>query len=311
MTLRLCFVLMSCVALLGIAFPEQVSAQFGGGLRGGGHFGGGGWYPGHSASGSHAVGGSASAFAYSSASFGYQNPFDSHTSLDLGVPSQKGKPILSRPCDPMMTTRREAELLAILARENPFDWSLETPLSKVAEAISTLAPMRIDERALEEIGLDKDLRVVDRARHTVTKAMEKGKETAKWWTAKSSRAKTGTRRPLSAVLDAMLRDMDLTLEIRAGEFIITTLEEAEGSGQTRIYDVRPIVRSKHAGDMGHREFDSLMNLIQSTVVPDTWEALGGMSTMTVYSVHGHDWMIITAPTTVHLRTQTLLDELNR
>lgn len=284
MMLRLCLVLMGCVSLLGVVFPAQASAQFGGGSLGGG------WYPDNYA-----------ASDYHSPPIG----------LDLGVPSKKGKPILSRPCDPMMTTQREAELLAILARENPFDWSQETPLSKVAEAISTLAPVRIDERALEEIGLDKDPRVVDRTRHASVSTSKPKEASAKWWRANNSRDKAGPRRPLGAVLEDMFSDLDLTFDIRGGEFVFTTFEATEDNAPVRIYDVRPIVQPRQTADLGFREFDTIVNLIQTNVMPDSWEALGGMSTMTVYSVHGHDWMIVTAPTVVHLRIQTLLDELNR
>ncbi|MEO1526966.1 MAG: hypothetical protein AAFX06_16125 [Planctomycetota bacterium] len=272
--------------------------------------------------------------------------------LPLGIPSEKGKSILSRPCDPLMTAERESELISILYRENPFDWSRETTLQRVAESLSTLAPVRIDVRALDEIGLDPNLKVIDRtyglmkvesksesptaaAQDASPRATESPTElrtepatTSKWWSSKvtpsntirtrspaarsSRRSRTPATRSLCAVLESMFQDYELVLEIRGGQFLITTSDEAEYSPITRLYDVRPIVQPTNFGNLsGYKDFDSIINFIQTTVAPDAWEALGGNSTMTVYSVHGHDWLTISTTTQIHLRIQTLLDGLNR
>ena len=228
----------------------------------------------------------------------------------IGLASQKGQPILSRPCDPMMTARREAELLSVLSGENSFDWRLETPLMEVVDAVAELVPIRIDRRALEEIGIEEDVPLIDRTRGHKFDQPKKSVSSEKWWTA-STRPKQSPNRPLGAVLETMLNQQDLVFEIRGGEILVTTLEWAEEAPPTRLYDVKPIVRSTADNSVRHADFDSLMNLIQTNVVPDSWEALGGVSTMSVYSVHGHDWLIVTAPTMVHRRVQSLLDSLNR
>lgn len=53
--------------------------------------------------------------------------------------------------------------------------------------------------------------------------------------------------------------------------------------QTAINQVRSTAQGQRpAGGSSFADFDSLMNLIETTIVPDTWEALGGNSTMAPY-----------------------------
>ena len=232
-------------------------------------------------------------------------------SIPLGVTTKKGKPILSRPCDPMMSAEREAELVSILMRDNPFDWREETPLNEIRDAIATLAPIRVHQRAFEELGLDPDnLQLVDRTRDLAGPVVQHG-GSGKWWTSGRAVAGGQPHRWLGAVLQNMLEPHGLTLEIRGGQFIISTSDYIEEYLALRIYDVRPLVQPMNASDANYKEFDSLMNVIQTNINPDTWEMLGGPSTMSVYSVHGHDWMMVNAPTMVHLRLQRLLDDLNQ
>ncbi|MCO8121940.1 DUF1598 domain-containing protein [Stieleria sp. TO1_6] len=60
----------------------------------------------------------------------------------------------------------------------------------------------------------------------------------------------------------------------------TTLREIDSpSGRQSVIDQ---TRGAAKGGGAFADFDSLMNLIETTVVPDTWEALGGNSTMAPY-----------------------------
>jgi len=64
--------------------------------------------------------------------------------------------------------------------------------------------------------------------------------------------------------------------IRRGLAVPSAPDSIAGSGSGR----GPIVGNGGGG--GFADFGSLMNLIQTTVAPDTWEALGGNSTMAPY-----------------------------
>lgn len=57
------------------------------------------------------------------------------------------------------------------------------------------------------------------------------------------------------------------------------------------------------------DFDSLMELIQTTVVPDTWEALGGPSTMSPYPANLS--LVVSTTSEVHDQITQLLESLRR
>ncbi|MEM1067858.1 MAG: hypothetical protein AAGI63_03105, partial [Planctomycetota bacterium] len=59
------------------------------------------------------------------------------------------------------------------------------------------------------------------------------------------------------------------------------------------------------------DFQSLMDLIQTSIVPDTWEALGGPSTMAPYSTRRRSSLIVSAPLITQLQIEDLLNRLNR
>lgn len=76
---------------------------------------------------------------------------------------------------------------------------------------------------------------------------------------------------------------------------IAIAQSRSGESAAAVSTVRQIESPQHrqtamdeAGGVGQKgggafaDFDSLMNLIETTVVPDTWEALGGNSTMAPY-----------------------------
>lgn len=121
------------------------------------------------------------------------------------------------------------------------------------EAVAVLAKqsgisMQVDRRALEELGLADDTPVQIEVEDI----------------------------SLKSILRLMLREMDLTYMIRDEILVITTIEACEGALVSRVYYM------ESTGFLG--DFDSIMQAIQQTIVPDTWEALGGPSTMTPLTV---------------------------
>lgn len=122
---------------------------------------------------------------------------------------------------------------------------LETPLS---EAIAQLSdqlelPIAIDNRSLEEIGLDRDAGI---------KVQMSG---------------------LAAydLIATMLRDLELTLNVQNNVHTVVTVESAEDALMSRVYWLEGIGLG---GD-----YDGLMSLIETTNTPNTWESMGGNSSM--------------------------------
>ena len=71
----------------------------------------------------------------------------------------------------------------------------------------------------------------------------------------------------------------------------------------------PGTRPGSMGGGSIADFDSLMELIQTTVVPDTWEALGGPSTMSPYPANLS--LVISTTSEVHDQITQLLESLRR
>ena len=124
----------------------------------------------------------------------------------------------------------------------------QLPLREAIEEISAAMniAVQIDQRAMEELGLTADTPV----------------------TAKIANL------PARDVLQTILGKMDLTYSISGNSLTITTWEASEEQLLTRFYWLEGIGLND--------DFDSLMQLIQQIVTPDTWEALGGPSTMQPY-----------------------------
>lgn len=77
------------------------------------------------------------------------------------------------------------------------------------------------------------------------------------------------------------------------------------SRQSVIDQTRGLAQGKPAAGGGaFADFDSLMNLIETTIVPDTWEALGGNSTMAPYP----QGVYVDASGTVTMAADRNLDE---
>ena len=143
--------------------------------------------------------------------------------------------------------KRASKIEDSLRKEIDVEWN-ELPLEEATQELSKMigVPIRINRIAFEEIGLTLDVRV-------------RG---------------SFSEMPARDVLVAVLSELDLAYNISANQLSITTIDEAEQNLLNRFYWLEG---TGHAGD-----FDSLMSLIQISVQPDIWEALGGPSTMAAY-----------------------------
>lgn len=242
--------------------------------------------------------------------------------LSRGSTSKTGGQIASFPCDPMMNAKRENEILLALGKETPFGWGPKTPLNEMVSDLSLHFPVILDVHALEEIGLEADVAVgfglMINGREVSPKREVKK---AKWWQ-QDGGGRTGERPKLVVDLLNRISNLDLTLVIRHGQVMITTIEAAEDNLATRIYDVTPLVsyetrpawqtaRMAPGTAEAYADFDSLMNIIETSIDADTWEALGGNSTMIPSPIRGRNWLVISTTSVTHWKVQRLLDRMNQ
>ena len=145
--------------------------------------------------------------------------------------------------------------------------------------------------------------------------------TNKWWATGRSDRSSNPVVTNGAKLFHYLDSCDLALNVQHGQLKITTLEQAEQACCVRIYDVTPLVdfadRIEIGSDpvfFGHggtfHDYQSLSNLIRTTVDPDTWESLGGPSTIAPFSTANRCWLVVSVPLAIHWKIEGLLNRLN-
>ena len=157
---------------------------------------------------------------------------------------------------------------------------VDTPLKDAVATLSerTDVPMIIDIRALEEIGLADDqpcgLRI------------------------------SNVR--MRSLLRLLLHEMDLTYLIKDEVLHITTIEAAEQNLVNRIYFLE-------ATGFPIGDFESVIGVIQTVIVPDTWEALGGPSTMSPATggAGNRPAVLVSTTSDVHEQISALLSSLRR
>lgn len=166
------------------------------------------------------------------------------------------------------------KIAAAIEQESQVEF-IDLPLN---EAVATLSrqhdvPMLVDDLALEEIGLSHE--------QPVSLVLAKQK--------------------LKNVLQLMLRDFQLTYTIRGETLVITTLEAAESELLNRVYWLEGTGFAK--GD-----FQSIIELIQTSITPDTWEALGGPSTIAPVT-SSRPAILVSCSYPIHANIESLLHAL--
>ncbi len=80
---------------------------------------------------------------------------------------------------------------------------------------------------------------------------------------------------LRSALDLMLRDLNLTWTIQDEVLLITTPEEGEARLTRQVLDVGDLVTCQDSKGELWDDYDSLIRMIESTVMPTTWIDAGG------------------------------------
>ena len=119
--------------------------------------------------------------------------------------------------------------------------------------------------------------------------------------------------PLGDRLACLFDKEQMSFAIRANRLEITSREDLDSLSNIRIYDVTPLVlrirSSKRVFD-----FESVSKLIQSTIAPDDWLIAGGSNVISDFIIGEpgaeRSLIVVSAPTSVQLQLQPLLDRLN-
>jgi hypothetical protein len=80
---------------------------------------------------------------------------------------------------------------------------------------------------------------------------------------------------LRSALDLVLRELQLTWTIDDEVLLITTPEEADNRLITKVLDVADLVVCRDSKGKLWNDYDSLIDMIKSTVYPTTWDDVGG------------------------------------
>ena len=119
--------------------------------------------------------------------------------------------------------------------------------------------------------------------------------------------------PLESILRLILNDFDLDFTIRGQVLMITSRDDEEGHLQTRVYPVLDLVLSAapdgKRNQPGMCDYDSLIDVIASTIAPQSWDAVGGPGSIEPFD--NAKALVVSQTRDVHRQIENLLDALRR
>ncbi len=118
--------------------------------------------------------------------------------------------------------------------------------------------------------------------------------------------------PSPLIVSAMiaLEPLDCVIQIQNGVTRLTCGYAADESLSVRVYDVSGII-SKTSHSTRRPALYQLMETIQTTVDPESWEELGGTATMRPQSSRRGELLCIAATTQTHWKVLVLIDRFHR
>ncbi len=159
------------------------------------------------------------------------------------------------PAPPVTSIMSKAERRIVKKLDKPRDWNLDRmTIAQFAAYLNDWFPCRVDEKALEDVGLTRDC-MLD--------------------------AFHGNHVSTRVILQILLDPEDLTWTVQDGYVVLTTPEEAEDNLRLLVLPVADLVETPGMGEEGY-DFDSLYQLIVSTVSPATWDE-GNQSPISTHS----------------------------
>ncbi|MEM9588171.1 MAG: hypothetical protein AAGA03_12895 [Planctomycetota bacterium] len=244
--------------------------------------------------------------------------------------------------DPMMTPRQEAEIIKILQSPCPFDWNGETSIWQLADDLGRLTPTQIRRIALEDYGFPSEppskargsgnqlssdpfggpLTTSDQPPKSKPSGREfanrqaKAEKQSEWWKLVANTTRSSSPRPsIAASLRLHLQRYDFPFHILGGIVLFSNDDDHE-TGRVRLYDISMLVparllalESNHRSSNQNQTLQRLVIAITSAIEPDTWEHLGGPSTISAVNVDERVWLVVRTTTEVHWQVEAMLESL--
>lgn len=116
---------------------------------------------------------------------------------------------------------------------------------------------------------------------------------------------------LRSALTQILSEFDLTWTVRDEFLMITTVEEAESTLVTRIYDVRDLVEYWRDETGVSADTDTLIEIVTTTVGPATWDEVGGPGSVGEYQVGTKVALVISQTLEMHAEIVRLFASLRK
>ncbi|MBA4019687.1 MAG: hypothetical protein C0483_21190 [Pirellula sp.] len=115
---------------------------------------------------------------------------------------------------------------------------------------------------------------------------------------------------LRSALRLLLATAGLTFVVRNDTLLFTTKTAAEAMTSTRIYQVHDLVVMPNDPTAAHPDFDTLVELITTTILPESWRAAGG-SAGEIKSFRGPGVLalVVTHTDAAHEQVESLLKTL--
>jgi hypothetical protein len=183
---------------------------------------------------------------------------------------------VSRPAD------REAAIEKALASPTQIEF-VETPLQDVIDYLKDYhhIEIQIDAKALNDVGVDPS--------KTITKNL-KGIS-------------------FRSALKLILRELKLTYVIQDEVLLITTPQQAETRLTTKVYPVADLVVCRNSKGEPWDDYDTLIEVITTTIDPATWDQNGGSGSISGASLGTAKILIVSQAQDVHQQITDLLEQI--
>ena len=164
---------------------------------------------------------------------------------------------------------------------------IETPLGDVVDFFREMHKINIiaDKKALDDVGIGTDTPITARI--------------------------SGVS--FCSALELILRPLDLSWTIHNEVLLVTTPEEAETMLVTKVYPVADLLApgdgKQPAGE--DYDYDSLADVITSSVAPDSWDEVGGPGSLAVAPFGHVNALVISQTYHIHRKIARLLEELRK
>lgn len=192
-------------------------------------------------------------------------------------PAEKKTP----PCVTKHTSMRvgEAAIKQALAQPTEIEF-IEAPLTDVIDNLKEHhhIEIQLDNKALGDVGIGSDTPVTRNLKGV----------------------------SLRSAINLLLRDLNLTWIIQDEVLLITTPEEAESRLATKVYDVSDLVVCRDKDDELWDDYDTLIDVIVSTIKPTTWDCVGGPGSISGASLGTAKVLIVSQVQDVHEEIAPLL-----